>query len=113
MTARGRARGLGLVLVAVLALVAAAPAGAGGRRTCNLSACADRSLESIRPGPCSRGAELDLFGNPRELRFADGAVACPAGALGLGVIDPETGARVPVYDREIDCAELRRLCPRR
>lgn len=95
-----------LVLAFVLALAVPALA----EPLCNISWCVDPTLETAQPGACPEGAGLDFGGNPRQIRQG-ATLICPAGAWGYGVTDPASGARVPVYDRLIECRELARLCP--
>lgn len=91
-----------------LALAIAPAAGAGP--LCNISWCVDPTLETALPGECPVGAERDFGGNPRQVRQGD-TLICPPGAWGFSVADPESGERIPVYDRLIECVELARLCP--
>lgn len=72
----------------------------------NLSWCADRSLESNRPGPCPW--PFDFGNEPRQLRYGD-ELRCPSGAWGYKTpVDGE-----PIHDRLVTVDEFRRLCPGR
>lgn len=74
---------------------------------CNLSDCAKGS-PLLMPGPCP--TKFDGLGNPWQLNIG-GEPYCPAGAIGLGVTNPDTTDRVPLFDSQVPCEYVARLCP--